>query len=81
MFIPDPDLDFFTHPGSRIQASKRNRIPDQDPQHWPVNRVALEENCSCIVVIDLYKCSASVPSLEHAYLYKRGKMRRLCFRI
>jgi hypothetical protein len=31
MFIPDPDLDFFIHPGSRIQGSKRHRIPD--PQH------------------------------------------------
>jgi hypothetical protein len=28
MFIPDPDIDFFTHPGSRIQGSKRHRIPD-----------------------------------------------------
>ncbi len=25
---------FFTHPGSRIQWSKRHRIPDSDPQHW-----------------------------------------------
>ncbi len=24
---------FFTHPGSRIQGSKRHRIPDLDPQH------------------------------------------------
>ncbi len=32
-FIPDPVLDFFTHPGSRIQGSKRHRLPDQDPQH------------------------------------------------
>ncbi len=24
----------FTHPGSRIQGSKRHRIPDPDPQHW-----------------------------------------------
>jgi hypothetical protein len=22
------------HPGSRIQGSKRHRIPDPDPQHW-----------------------------------------------
>jgi hypothetical protein len=34
MFSPDPDLDFFTHPGSRIQGSKRHRIPDPDPQHF-----------------------------------------------
>ncbi len=24
----------FTHPGSRIQGSKRHRIPDPDPQNW-----------------------------------------------
>jgi hypothetical protein len=24
----------FSHPGSRIQGSKRNPIPDPDPQHW-----------------------------------------------
>jgi hypothetical protein len=23
-----------THSGSRIQGSKRHRIPDPDPQHW-----------------------------------------------
>ncbi len=33
MFIPDPDLDLFTHLGSRIQGSKWHRIPDPDPQH------------------------------------------------
>ncbi len=27
--IPDPDFS-----GSRIQGSKRHRIPDPDPQHW-----------------------------------------------
>jgi hypothetical protein len=26
---------FFTHPGSRIQESKKHRIPDPDPQHCP----------------------------------------------
>jgi hypothetical protein len=26
MFIPDPDLDFFTHPGSRIQIRNTARI-------------------------------------------------------
>jgi hypothetical protein len=40
--IPDPDADFlpsrirmlnFSHPGSRIQGSKRHPIPDPDPQH------------------------------------------------
>ncbi len=29
----DPDPDFFTHLGSRIQGSKSHRIPDPDPQH------------------------------------------------
>jgi hypothetical protein len=29
-----PDLDFFTHSGSRIQGRKRHQIPDPDPQHW-----------------------------------------------
>jgi hypothetical protein len=24
----------FSHPGSRIQGSKRHPIPDPDPQHW-----------------------------------------------
>ncbi len=23
-----------THSGSRIQGSKRHRIPDKDPEHW-----------------------------------------------
>ncbi len=32
LLIPDPDLDFFTHPWSRIQGTKRHRIPDPDPQ-------------------------------------------------
>ncbi len=32
LFIPNPDTDFFTLPGSRIQGSKRHRIPDPDPQ-------------------------------------------------
>jgi hypothetical protein len=33
--IPDPDPDFLTipDPGSRIQGSKKHRIPDPDPQH------------------------------------------------
>jgi hypothetical protein len=30
MFVPDPDLDFFTHPGSRIQGSKMHQILDPD---------------------------------------------------
>jgi hypothetical protein len=30
--IPVPD--FFSYPGSRIQGSKKHRIPDPDPQHW-----------------------------------------------
>ncbi len=34
LFFPDPDPDFFTYPGSRIQGSKRQRIPDTDTQHW-----------------------------------------------
>jgi hypothetical protein len=29
--IRDPEK---THSGSRIQGSKRHRIPDLDPQHW-----------------------------------------------
>jgi hypothetical protein len=28
-----PGSWFFTHPGSRIQGSKRRQIPDPDPQH------------------------------------------------
>ncbi len=27
----------FSHPGSRIQGSKRHPIPDPDPQHCPTN--------------------------------------------
>ncbi len=39
LFIPDPDfypsrIRIFSHPGSRIQGSKRHRIPNPDPQHW-----------------------------------------------
>jgi hypothetical protein len=33
MFIPDPDKDFFTHPGFRGQKDTRFQIPDPDPQH------------------------------------------------
>jgi hypothetical protein len=35
MFIPDPGSGCWlsTHSGSRIQGSKRHRIPDPDPQH------------------------------------------------
>ncbi len=33
-FYPGSESWFFTHPGSRIQGSKRHRIPDPDPQHW-----------------------------------------------
>jgi hypothetical protein len=43
LFIPDPDPDFLPIPdpgsrgqkgtGSRVQGSKRHRIPDPDPQH------------------------------------------------
>jgi hypothetical protein len=31
-----PGSDLFSHSGSRIQGSKRHRIPDQDPQHWKI---------------------------------------------
>ncbi len=31
--IQDPEK---TYSGSRIQGSKRHRIPDPDPQHWPL---------------------------------------------
>jgi hypothetical protein len=34
--IRDPEK---THSGSRIQGSKRHRIPDPDPQHWFVLKV------------------------------------------
>jgi hypothetical protein len=35
LFIPDPGSGCWlsTHPKSRIQGSKRHRIPDPDPQH------------------------------------------------
>ncbi len=45
-WIPDPESGswLFTHPGSRIQGSKRHRIPDpgSGPQHW--NKI-LENFC------------------------------------
>ncbi len=28
-----PESEFFTHPESRIQGLKKQRIPDPDPQH------------------------------------------------
>jgi hypothetical protein len=36
LFIPDPGSVCWlsTHRGSRIQGSKRHRIPDPDRQHW-----------------------------------------------
>ncbi len=30
----DVQSRIFPHPGSRIQESKKHRIPDLDPQHW-----------------------------------------------
>ena len=38
LFISDPDPDFFTHPGSRIQGSKRHRIPDSQHCRVPACR-------------------------------------------
>jgi hypothetical protein len=35
LFIPDPGSWFFTHPGSRIQGSKRHRIPDPGVKNAP----------------------------------------------
>jgi hypothetical protein len=40
LFIPDPDPDFFTHPGSRGQ--KMHRIPDPDLQHEAFHRFLAE---------------------------------------
>ncbi len=37
---------FLTHPGSRIQGSKRHRIPDQDPQHCSMYTLVMH---SCII--------------------------------
>ncbi len=39
LFIPDPVSGCWlsTHPGSRIQGSKRHRIPDPDPEHWSIH--------------------------------------------
>jgi hypothetical protein len=34
--IRDPEKTYF---GSRIQGSKRHRIPDPDPQHWSARNV------------------------------------------
>jgi hypothetical protein len=28
MFTPDPDLDFFTHPGSQLQGAGIKKVPD-----------------------------------------------------
>jgi hypothetical protein len=53
MFIPDPRFGFwvFTNPGFRIQRSKRQRIPDPEPQHcqdennfllYPYSHLALQ---------------------------------------
>ncbi len=45
LFILDPDPGsgswFFTHPGSRIQGSKRLWILDPDQEHWKNNKVTL----------------------------------------
>jgi hypothetical protein len=44
--IRDPEK---TYSGSRIQGSKRHRIPDPDPQHWvyavPILRYFKEREC------------------------------------
>jgi hypothetical protein len=40
--ITDPDFLPIPDPGSRIQGSKRHRIPDQDPQHcWKLLKYLL----------------------------------------
>ncbi len=49
LFIPDPDLDFF-YP-SRIQGSKRHRIPDPDPQHWKISFKGVEFADSPVVTV------------------------------
>jgi hypothetical protein len=43
LYISDPNL--FNHPRSRIQGSKRHRIPDPDPQHQSLNVATL---CVCV---------------------------------
>jgi hypothetical protein len=40
--VVHPGFGIFTHPGSRIQGSKRHRIPDPDPQNCLEERLSLE---------------------------------------
>ena len=37
----------FSHPGSRIQGSKRHPIPDPDPQHWEKVKKLTKECEAC----------------------------------
>ncbi len=71
--IPDPDPDF-THPGSRIQGSKRHLIPDPDPQYWFVRLLRLADRA---VKVKFATFLDSEPA--HSTQWKvRGQYRILC---
>jgi hypothetical protein len=47
----------FSHPGSRIQGSKRHPIPDPDPQHWYSSFFKIEKTEILIVKKNEFKIS------------------------
>jgi hypothetical protein len=59
--IQDPEK---TYSGSRIQGSKRHRIPDPDPQHWLAEPIIVHSDmiptfdmCSFFRFLLDYRCS------------------------
>ena len=53
--IRDPEK---TYSGSRIQGSKRHRIPDPDPQHW--KQLKNSKTCrNASLGLDLFPCMSS----------------------
>ncbi len=58
--VVHPGSGFFTHPGSRIQASKRHRIPD--PQHCCQRRIIHECHIHFMLVVGGSKAAFCVDS-------------------
>jgi hypothetical protein len=73
LFIPDPGCGcrLFTHPRSRIQGSKRHRIPDPDPQHWVLIKLNRWEEFDFDVVKNKNKI-AWCTWLVYMYLFMTG---------
>ncbi len=65
--IRDPEK---TYSGSRIQGSKRHRIPDPDPQHWEAGTVFMHDEQLLRVVGKAYLRGAASGKITESQ-YKR----------